>query len=365
MRITVAGARLNAVHQRIDTDALLAGVDLVALVGQRVPLKANGREFHGLCPFHNERSPSFTVNPSKGFYHCFGCGAHGDAIRWVMEWDDATFLDACERLGDRSRALAVSGASPKQRVAHQLDRQPVWVPLLPVPSEAPLLLASDRRTLPVWNPKRGRFWTLDYTRADAYLNASGELLGYVMRVEFGDAKVTPTVTWCVGPNGVEQWCVRPFPSPRPLQGLDALALRPHAPVIVVEGEKCRAAGAGAFTQYVVVTWPGGSKGIAHVDWAPLSGRDVVLWPDADAAGTQAMLGWTDRGGVVHRGVAQCAHRAGARSLRYIDTDGMPRGWDIADALSGDEPWSRVQLAAWARRRVVGIEVQTQQLRVSK
>jgi len=343
--------------QRIDTESLLRGVDLVEVIGRHVRLRRNGREHHGLCPFHDERSPSFTVNPAKGFYHCFGCGAHGDAIRFVMEFDGVDFREACTRLGATpSSRSAQPRAAAARRESLAAERQPVWVPLLPVPSHAPDLLADACETLPVWNPKRGKFWTMTYTRADAYRDAHGALLGYVMRVEFGDAKVTPQVTYCVGPDGVEQWCVRPFPDPRPLCGQDALAAKPAAPVLVVEGEKCRAAGAGALPQYAVVAWPGGSKGMAHVDWSPLRDRDVVLWPDADDAGRSAMLGWVDATGEVHRGVAQHAHRAGARSLRYVDPAGMPKGWDIADALSGPEAWSSAQLAAWARNRVSDIDV---------
>lgn len=352
---------MSAAHSRIDVAALVAGVDLAGLIGQRVKLRSNGPEFQGLCPFHQERTPSFTVHPAKGFYHCFGCGAHGDAIGWVMAWDGVTFLEACERLGGDQHRAVRSGHAPR-RAPLALDRQPLWVPLLPVPDEAPDLCIDACTTRPVWNPKRGKFWSMNFTRADAYRSSDGRLLGYVMRVEFGDAKVTPTVTWCVGPDGVEQWCVRPFPTPRPLQGLDALAQHPDLPVLVVEGEKCRAAGAGAWPHYVVVTWPGGSKGIAYVDWSPLRGRDVVLWPDADEAGREAMLGWMDRSGVMHRGVAQHAHRAGAKTLRMVEPDGMPEGWDIADALFGDEPWTAAQLSAWARRRVAAIHIETEPLR---
>ena len=61
-------------------DELLARTDIVELVGSRLPLKRKGREYTACCPFHDERTPSFYVSPSKQFYHCFGCGAHGTAI---------------------------------------------------------------------------------------------------------------------------------------------------------------------------------------------------------------------------------------------------------------------------------------------
>ena len=65
-------------------DDLLARIDIVEVVGARVALKRSGREHKGCCPFHNEKTPSFYVVPEKGFFHCFGCGAHGDAVGFVM-----------------------------------------------------------------------------------------------------------------------------------------------------------------------------------------------------------------------------------------------------------------------------------------
>ncbi|HET7593312.1 MAG TPA: DNA primase [Rhodanobacteraceae bacterium] len=79
-------------------DELLSRVDIVDVVQQRVPLKRAGREWTACCPFHDERTPSFTVSPAKQFYHCFGCGAHGSAIRFLMDYDRLEFPDAVEEL---------------------------------------------------------------------------------------------------------------------------------------------------------------------------------------------------------------------------------------------------------------------------
>jgi DNA primase len=83
-------------------DELLARSDIVEIVGARVPLKKQGREYSARCPFHDERSPSFTVSPSKQFYHCFGCGAHGTAISFLMNYDRLEFLDAVDELARRA-----------------------------------------------------------------------------------------------------------------------------------------------------------------------------------------------------------------------------------------------------------------------
>ena len=94
-------------------EELLARSDVVELIERRVPLKRVGSEFHACCPFHDEKTPSFTVSPRKQFYHCFGCGAHGSAIGFLMQYEGLEFLDAIEELA-RAAGLEVptSGKQP-------------------------------------------------------------------------------------------------------------------------------------------------------------------------------------------------------------------------------------------------------------
>lgn len=79
-------------------DQVLARVDIVDLIERYVPLKKGGANYLACCPFHNEKSPSFTVSPSKQFYHCFGCGAHGTAVGFLMEYAGLSFRDAIKEL---------------------------------------------------------------------------------------------------------------------------------------------------------------------------------------------------------------------------------------------------------------------------
>lgn len=79
-------------------DELLTRVDIVDVIERRVPMKKAGKEWTACCPFHNERSPSFYVSPAKQFFHCFGCGAHGSAIKFLMDYDRLEFPDAIEEL---------------------------------------------------------------------------------------------------------------------------------------------------------------------------------------------------------------------------------------------------------------------------
>ena len=81
-------------------DQLLSRIDIVEVIDPRVPLKKAGREFQACCPFHTEKTPSFTVSPQKQFYHCFGCGAHGTAIGFLMEYDHLNFVESIQELAN-------------------------------------------------------------------------------------------------------------------------------------------------------------------------------------------------------------------------------------------------------------------------
>ena len=94
-------------------EELLARSDIVELIERRVPLKRAGSEFQACCPFHDEKTPSFTVSPKKQFYHCFGCGAHGSAIGFLMQYEGLEFLDAIEEMA-RAAGLEVPTSASQQ-----------------------------------------------------------------------------------------------------------------------------------------------------------------------------------------------------------------------------------------------------------
>lgn len=83
-------------------DELRARISIADVVGAKVKLVKKGREYQGLCPFHHEKTPSFTVNEAKGFYHCFGCGAHGDIVKFEMEANGLPFMDAVQKLAHQA-----------------------------------------------------------------------------------------------------------------------------------------------------------------------------------------------------------------------------------------------------------------------
>lgn len=106
---------------RVFINDLLARTDIVDLVDARVKLKKQGKNYHACCPFHNEKTPSFTVNGEKQFYHCFGCGAHGNAIDFLMNYDKLEFVETVEELAAMHNLDVPyeAGTGPSQIERHQ------------------------------------------------------------------------------------------------------------------------------------------------------------------------------------------------------------------------------------------------------
>ena len=321
---------------RIDVQALLDRVDLVKLVDGYVPLTKSGAEYEACCPFHTENTPSFKVSPAKQIYHCFGCGANGNAIGFLVAYKGLSFLDACAELGgERVR----DAAAPVPAPAREKERSP-WVPVVPAPADAPSPpRAHSVRGLPekVW----------------PYRDAEGRALGFVYRFmrSRGGKEVLPMVWARNTDTGVEEWHWMQWPEPnRPLYGLDRLAAKPEATVLIVEGEKCADAAHDELPELAVVSWPGGGKADGKVDWSPLAGRKVITWADADAkrvkltpaekaAGvdqaSKPLLPADEQPGA--QTMARIRERLRSMDCKLWDVrlpplGSKPDGWDVADAV---------------------------------
>lgn len=344
---------------KIDTAALLATVDIVKVIDARVALKKSGAEFEACCPFHNEATPSFKVNPAKQFYHCFGCGANGDAIKFLQEYEGLSFQDACQALGADVAAPAATKPSQPVPSAPPAEEQPKteWVQILPVPDGTP--------EPPVAHRYRGK-----YSKRWEYRNEQGELLGYTCRFEkaSGGKEILP-LTWCQSAEtGQFAWQWISFPEPRPLYGLDRLAARPEAFVLVVEGEKCADAAQAELPDLVVVSWPGGGKAVGKADWRPLAGRKAGGWADCDAKrerltkaereakvaeDSKPLLPVEKQPGVM--AMEKIGALVLAQGARWWDMTiplpgEKPDGWDVADAI--DEGLRGADLAAHVRTQLV-------------
>lgn len=105
-------------------ESLLARADVVQVINQRVPLKKAGTSYKACCPFHDEKTPSFNVSQNKQFYHCFGCGASGDALKFLMEYDGLSFVEAVESLAAQyGMPVPREKLSPKQQKVQQQKQQ--------------------------------------------------------------------------------------------------------------------------------------------------------------------------------------------------------------------------------------------------
>lgn len=108
-----------------DIRAVIEATDLAALIQEDIELKRAGAEFTARCPFHDEKTPSFTVSPAKQFFHCFGCGAHGDALTWMTEYRGLPFRAALETLAaDAGLSLTpIDNGQARARKAQAVTRE--------------------------------------------------------------------------------------------------------------------------------------------------------------------------------------------------------------------------------------------------
>src|SRR5688572_24423543 len=102
---------------------LKSHADIVQVVQERVPLRRSGTAWKGLCPFHGEKTPSFQVNGEKGFFHCFGCGVGGDAIKFVELFDKVTFPEAVRQLAGRAGLAVPEPDDSKEDAEGRRDRE--------------------------------------------------------------------------------------------------------------------------------------------------------------------------------------------------------------------------------------------------
>lgn len=336
---------------KIDTAALLARVDIVDLIDKHVPLTKRGAEHEACCPFHAESTPSFKVSAVKQMYHCFGCGANGNAIGFLRAFKGLSFLDACAELGGDA---VPAGATQVPLPARVREPRTPWLPVMPVPEGAP---PPPRAHVARGLPEKS--W--------CYRSADGAVLGWVYRFTKSDGgkETLPLVWGRHAESGQEEWRWMGFgDAGRPLYGLDRLAAKPQAVVLVVEGEKCADAGAEHLPEFAVVSWPGGGKAVDKANWSPLAGRKVLTWADCDAK-RERLTPAEREAGVTQESKpllpeseqpGRQAMDAVARQVRALG--GQVRdviipapgevvgGWDIADAVA--EGMREAELVAFMR-----------------
>lgn len=348
--------------------------DVAAKAGD--DLKKDGNEYRCLCPFHGEKTPSFTIFNKENVwrFQCFGCGANGDVVDYVK--DRYGLQDS----GEAARFLTgeASGYEPVQYVdrtntydpyaGYDIKRPPQDLPAI-VPGEKTPEILNPKRV----DPKTGKPRSSIYkpTMTFPYRTKDGNLIGYVLRVEINGKKITPGVWWTQNKAvGFEGWSHGSYPEPRPLYGLPELHQNPQAQVLLVEGEKCKDAADRLLGEkrLVPVSWMGGGKAISKTYWKSLKGRSVLIWPDNDEEGWRTTMGYAEPpSGRWKDGLVSLLFRAGVSRIKivHISPESRPKGWDIADAEDEGldagavsliirdrvQEWTKERFDKWKRKQI--------------
>lgn len=253
----------------------------------------------------------------QGFFTNFETGEKGNSLNLIADKLGCDYKNAfkwgVEWLGhDRYLAKDYQQKQYQQHTEKAVEKE--WQPVFPA-SEDKFSLYQPQLKYMMRGHKR--------TETYAYKDAEDNILGYVVRLEDKQGnKITPTLTWCQNRTTKElQWRWQGFGNDRPLYGLEQLRVKPHAPVLVVEGEKTADAARQIFKDHAVVTWSGGCGSVSKTDWSPLSGKDVTIFPDNDQAGKNAAVKISD---ILKQ------YAVDAKVIELPST--LPHKWDLADRV---------------------------------
>lgn len=309
----------NAIRQRLNNNITELAKELLG-----EPKSKTATEWR----YGNKGSISVKVaGTSKGLYANFEKGINGGAFKLIEDCLNLNTKEAFKYglawLGGAEKISARSDTINHQAVT---IKQPAWIPIFPIPLKAHNPdLTSYKLRYQLSNHDRHE------TARFAYKDAADNLLFYTIRLEnqTGD-KVVLLLTYCRNGCGREEWRWQGLGgNGRPLYGLNRLAAAPLKPVLVVEGEKTADAAQKLLPEMNVVSWPGGTGAVNKIDWSPLEGRQVTLWPDNDTAGIKAMEQITKQ--LIVLGVPE-------NDIHQVQLpSNTPAKWDLADNLPAD--WS--------------------------
>lgn len=256
---------------------------LAAWIGGR----RHGHEWKGERRVNGGPGDSWCVNLNTGAWlHGAGGEAGGDLISLYAA------LNATDQVKALQAVAELVGSNPPARVEKKTTEKASEYPPSPIPPDAPPVPGNPAAV---------------YRYGTAFV---------VARYETSDGKDFRPYTWRNG-----RWHAKAYPAPRPIYNAALIGAEPDAPVLIVEGEKCADAAAGVLRGHIVVTWAGGAQAVDKSDWRPLAGRNVTIWPDADAPGKKAAIN-----------LAEILVPLKA-SVRIMDIGDQSEGWDVADAVA--------------------------------
>jgi putative DNA primase/helicase len=312
---------------------------LPRLLAQWFPAGRRAGHEYQVGNLRGDPGTSLRINLKTGLWADFSTGEKGgDPISLVAAREGLTQFKAAQWLAD---ILGIVDAEVAPRFITNIRASQESKTISPIPADIHQTPATFR------HPRLGT-----PTRVWCYRNSVGEPLGFVCRFDVleGHKEILPRVWTSAG------WAWRSFDKPRPLYGLDRLAAAPSsATVVLVEGEKACDAAISLLPGAVVITWPGGGNAVNHVDWSPLRGRNIVIWPDRDLhrfpsedpRRDEIMPDLLQPGIKTGMAIGLCLE-ATAAGVSIADPSGVATcdGWDAADAV--DEGWDAERTAAWLR-----------------
>lgn len=312
---------MSKIDFKVVADHALANA--VSLLEQYLPDgKLQSHEYVALNPTRaDSKIGSFKINVSTGAWSDFATGDKGgDLISLLAYIEGVSQQDAAKQIADflslDDKTISKQNPTPKQTKTPEPTERDKWVPILPVPENAP-------------EPTGRHYHYGACQNRWAYRDQQGQLLGYAYRfVGSDDRKVVLIHTWCKNQDGACEWRWRGFDEKRPMYGLDSL--KKSGKVLIVEGEKCAEAARDIFPDNPVISWPGGTKAVSKVDFTPLKGRDIILWPDNDEVGVTAMVS-----------VMFFLPNRTAVKMILPDRAKLPKTWDIADAIA--DGWDKCRI----------------------
>jgi putative DNA primase/helicase len=283
------------------------------LLAQWLGGRRQGHEWVGETRANGGLGDSWSVNLDTGaFGHFGGPEKGGDLIALFAALNHISQTAACAEV---ARLIGMNGSARViERSRPQVPSEPLPEP---IPDNAPPLRPHPQHGEPQAIYRYDdKFWVARYRTSDG-------------------GKFFRPFTWRAG-----EWVMKGYPEPRPLYRAHDLRCRPEEQVLVVEGEKCADAAATVMRQ-VVVCWANGANSVKKNSWSELAGRDVILWPDADQAGREAMA---TLGAILH---------PIAKRVRIVEPNGQTDGWDVADAIA--EGWDRARIASWVTEHIKTIQ----------
>lgn len=285
-------------------------IDIVDVVSEHITLKKCGKDYMGLCPFHEEKSPSFSVSPTKQLYYCFGCSAGGNAIKFLMEIGRNSFEEVVTSLAHRYNIL-VPGMLPQNS---QNPLKESWVPVsLPTESTGLARLPSPATDIPQRQPRQ-KDTEIIYRYGDQR---------WVQRLETPDltkpkgySKIT--LPWHINEQG--EAINKKGETPWQPYRIDEVQSASNKWVLGVEGESCvevaRALGLVSFTQ------PGGS-------WTDADCKSAML--QCKKAGVDGILYWLDHDEAGHKKAEKMSQAAAKAGVPFIQLDPLAIWEDMPDA----------------------------------